>query len=204
MARARTFDATTLAAAGLQVVRRSGWSSVTMRSTAEELGVSPMALYRLTPTADHLRQLVANAAAPGLRPTVGPLADVLQAWAVDAYRHLRRLPGVASYVVLHWTELPAWLDVIEALLARADDSGLSGPPAVATVNAVFAYVLVRAQLHDGLSTVPRRSMAPLRADPARYPLLTHHRPEFARAQTDHHFQFGLTALIAGLPLPPGV
>jgi len=119
MARAPIFDEAALAAAGVRVIRRSGWPAVTVRSVAEELGVSPMALYRLAPDADRLRLLVANAVAPPLPSPVGPLTDVLRSWAVDAYAHLRGLPGVASYVVLRWTELPAWLDVVEALLAAA-------------------------------------------------------------------------------------
>ena len=35
----------------------------------------------------------------------------------------------------------------------------------------FAYVLVRAQLHDGAAAAPRRRLAPLQQDPGRYPLL---------------------------------
>ena len=203
MARAPIFDEAALAAAGVRVIRRSGWPAVTVRSVAEELGVSPMALYRLAPDADRLRLLVANAVAPPLPSPVGPLTDVLRSWAVDAYAHLRGLPGVASYVVLRWTELPAWLDVVEALLAAASASGLSGAPAVAAVNAVFAYVLVRAELHDGLATAPRRLMAPLRNDPARYPFLDRNRSEFTHARSDHHFTFSLDALIAGLGSPLG-
>jgi len=46
-------------------------------------------------------------------------------------------------------------------------------------------------------------MAPLRDDPARYPFLHRYRSEFTHARTDHHFTFGLDALIAGLGSPPG-
>ena len=201
MARGQVFDAAGLAAAGLAVVRREGWAAVTMRSVATELGVSPMALYRVAPDAEQLRRLVADAAADGLGPVVAggsPLPDVLRAWAVTAYARLTGYPGLASYLVLQWTELPGWLDIVEAFLAEADEAGLSGADGVATVNAVFAFVLVRAQLHDAAAAGPRRALAPLGVDPARYPQLRRTRSEFATARTDRHFRFGLDALVAGL------
>jgi AcrR family transcriptional regulator len=199
MARGQVFDAAGLAEAGLAVVRREGWAAVTMRSVAVELGVSPMALYRVAPDAEQLRRLVADAAAVTVGAVVGrsTLSDVLRGWAVDAHGHLGRHPGLAAYVLLHWTELPGWLDVVETLLVRADESGLSGADAVATVNAVFAFVLARAQLHDGL-TAPPRELAPLQQEPERYPLVHRNRAELTTAQTDRHFRFGLDALVAGL------
>jgi AcrR family transcriptional regulator len=203
MARPRSFDADSLVSAGLAVARRDGWSAVTLRAVADELGVSPMALYRVARDAEQLRRRVADAAAP---PVVGSpgasLASSLQDWAVTAYADLGRRPGLAGYVVAHWTELPAWLDVVEALLGAASGEGRDGPEAVATVNAVFAYVLVRAQLRDGLASAPHRRLAPLSDDPDRYPHLRRQRPQFARAHVDEHFRYGLTALLTGLGLDP--
>lgn len=204
MARGQVFDAAGLAAAGLAVVRREGWAAVTMRSVAAELGVSPMALYRVVPDAEQLRRLVADAAAAGVGPMTGmtvrsaSLPEQLRSWAVAAYAELTGYPGLASYLVLQWTELPGWLDVVESFLEVADAAGLSDDDGVATVNAVFAFVLVRAQLHDAAAAAPRRVLAPLAGDPARYPQLRRTRAEFATARTDRHFRFGLDALVAGL------
>ena len=201
MARPRSFDATTLASAGLAVAGREGWAAVTLRTVADELGVSPMALYRVADDAEQLRRLVADAAAtPVAGDGSGPLAAALRDWALAAHRDLCRRPGLAGYVVAHWTELPAWLDVVEALLARAAGEGRDDGDGVATVNAVFAYVLVRAQLHDGLAGAPRRQLQPLRDHPDRYPQIRRQRAEFARARVDEHFRFGLDALLAGLGL----
>ena len=208
MARVQVFDAAGLAAAGLAVVRREGWAAVTMRSVAAELGVSPMALYRVAPDAEQVRKLVADAAAGGVGPLVGAAAgaptrpvslpDLLRSWAVAAYAELTAYPGLASYLVLQWTELPGWLDIVESFLVAAHESGLADEHGVATVNAVFAFVLVRAQLHDAAAAAPRRALAPLAADPARYPQLHRTRSELATARTDRHFRFGLDALVAGL------
>jgi hypothetical protein len=69
---------------------------------------------------------------------------------------------------------------------------------VATVNAVFAYVLARVQLHDAATSGPRRRLAPVTDDRHRYPHLWADRAEYRTAQTARHFGFGLDALIAGL------
>jgi AcrR family transcriptional regulator len=199
MARPRRFDVGSLRVAGVAVARRDGWAAVTLRAVAEELGVSPMALYRVARDAEQLRRLVADAAAPPV-PAAGSRAERLEAWAVAAHADLGRAPGLAGYVVAHWTELPAWLDVVEALLADAVADGRDGPDAVAAVNAVFAYVLARAQLRDGLVAAPERRLAPLQDGPDRYPHLLENRPEFARARVGEHFRFGLTALLAGLDI----
>lgn len=199
MGRLPAFDLDQVAAAGLRLVRREGWAAVSVRALADELGVTPMALYRVAADADGLRDLVADAAAPPVdRGSGEPLVDVLRAWAVAAYGHLAEYPGLAAYVIVQWTELPAWLDVVEQLLGAADDDGLDGPAAVATVNAVFAYVLVRAQLRDAARVAPRRALGPLADDPDRYPHVRATRGEFATRQTERHFAFGLRALLAGV------
>src|SRR5688500_5301591 len=192
MTRARRFDEASLAAAGLAVVRDGGWAAVTVRAVADRLGVTPMALYRVAPDAEHLRRLVADAAAPAVVAVAGAgLVEVLGAWALDAHGQLRGLPGLAGHVVGHWIGLPRLLDVVEALLGVAAADGLEGTDAVAAVNAVFAYVLVRAQLHDAIAAAPPRRLGPLRDEPARYPLLRRNRGEFARARVEHHFRHGL-------------
>lgn len=159
-----------------------------------------MALYRLVSDAEQIRDLIADRAGRDLQgvDVGGPLHVVLRAWAEHAYRQLGRYPGLAAYVIVRWTELPAWLDVVESFLARADDEGLAGERAVATVNAVFAYVLVRAQLHDAAGGAPSRDLAPLRNDPYRYPHVGASQAEFRIRRTDNHFRFGLDALLAGL------
>lgn len=207
MGRPPAFDLDQVANAGLRLVQRDGWAAVSVRSLADELGVTPMALYRVAADADGLRRLVADAAAPAVdpaRPSGGEtLVDVLRVWAVDAYRHLAGYPGLAAYAVMQWTELPAWLDIVEHLLTAAADDGLDGPAAVATVNAVFAYVLVRAQLRDAARTAPRRALGPLADDPDRYPHVRATKREFATRQTERHFAFGLSALLAGVQTPGG-
>lgn len=200
MGRLPEFDRDTLAAAGLAVVKRDGWSAISVRSVADELGVTSMALYRVVDDARHLRRVIADAAAPAVQPHAKsePLVESLQSWGAEAYQQLGRFPGLASFVIREWTELPAWLDIVERLLNRADAEGHTGPPAVAAVNAVFAYVLARSQLRDAATAAPRRRLTPVRQDRGRYPLLRRNIAEYKIAQTDTHFEFGLNALIVGL------
>jgi AcrR family transcriptional regulator len=198
MARPPTFSRADLAAAGLAVVRRAGWAAVSVRSVADAAGVSAMATYRLAADAEALRRLVADAAADPIRPVAASdLFATLEGWATGAHDHLRGLPGLSPYVLATWTELPSWLDIVEALLAEAARHGRPGLAGVQTVNAVVAYVLARSGLHHASTSSPRRR-APVAAEPARYPFIGAQRREFAVARTDHHFAVGLAALLDGL------
>jgi AcrR family transcriptional regulator len=200
MARPQAFDLRDVTTAGLAVVADSGWSTVSVRSVAERLAVSPMALYRVVPDAQQLRRAIADAVAESLQPdpSADDLLGTLQAWARRAYTHLGCYPGLASFVIVEWTELPTWLDIIETLLGRADAEGISGDQAVTTVNAIYAYVLVRCQLRDSAAVAPRRQLAPVKHLRGRYPLIAVNIAEFTTAKTDRHFAFGLDVLTDGL------
>lgn len=200
MSRSARFDLEQVAQAGLEVVRQSGWERVSMRSISASLRVSPMALYRLIADADELRALVADAAVSGdLHPVDSEsLEESLRSWSVRSYDTLVALPGLASFVLLHWTELPGWLQVVDDLLSIAHHHGIEGPVAVARVNAVFAYVLSRAQLRESVRVAPSRSLDLLIQHPDRYAFIRANQEEFRIAQSDRHFHYGLDALLAGL------
>jgi AcrR family transcriptional regulator len=200
MARPQTFGMRDLTTAGLELVEHEGWSAVSFRSVAAYLDVSPMALYRLTPDAQDLRRVIADAAAEPIQPhsQADKLIDALHDWARAAYRHLGRYPGLPSYVISEWTELPRWLDIVETFLRRADSEGIEGSQAVAAVNAIYAYVLVRCQVRDTASAAPRRRLAPVQHERDRYPLIRHNIAEFTTAKTDKHFAIGLDLITNGL------
>jgi AcrR family transcriptional regulator len=198
MPRPATFELSDLCEAGLAVARRDGWSGVTTRGVAEQLGVTPMALYRVVDDAEALRRTVADAAASPIRPEPADrtLDAALHEWAMAAHDHLRNHRGLAAFVIPIWTELPRWLDIVECFLAHAADERLTGDPAVAKVNAVFAYVLARSQFREQVS--PARRLGPLVAEPARYPFVAANRRQFATAHVEPHFRIGLEALLRGL------
>jgi AcrR family transcriptional regulator len=199
MSRASRFDREQVALAGLEVVRLSGWEKVSTRSISAALGVSPMALYRLVDDAEELRVLVADAAADELQPLrAASLEESLRIWALRAYETLDTLPGLATFVLLHWTELPGWLEIVDELLSIANQHGIEGSVAVARVNAVFAYVLSRAQLRESVHVAPSRSLHLLVQHPDRYAFIRANQGEFLVARSDRHFRFGLDGLLAGL------
>jgi AcrR family transcriptional regulator len=196
MARTSTFDLDDVGRAGLAVVARDGWAGLTTRSVAAELGVTPMAIYRVVPDAAALRAEVADAAAGSIQPDrhAPELVPELHRWAVGAHRHLADLPGLSAHVIGTWTELPRWLDVVEGLLVVAEADGVDGSDAVAVVNAAFAYVLARAQFREQVGY--DRDLAPLRLDPDRYPCLVANRAEYETPDVDRHFLVGLQAILA--------
>jgi len=200
MARPQAFDTSDLAVAGLDLVADVGWAAISVRSVADRLRVSPMALYRVAPDAQHLRRIIADAAAEPIQPQTdsGDLLETLDIWARRAYRHLGRYPGLAGYVITEWTELPHWLDIVEALLAQATADAMVGPRAVATMNAIYTYVLLRCQVRDTAAAAPRRRLAPVREQRSRYPQIRANLGEFTTAKTDKHFSIGLDAFIRGL------
>ena len=195
-----SFDSADVATAGLAIIRRRGWDGISLKSVAAELSVSPMALYRVVADAEQLRVVIADAAAEGLEPPEGyDLDETFRHWAGEAYARLKELPGIAGFLCGWWSVLPRWLDVVEALLARASASGVQGGEAVASTNAVFAYVLARTQLRESAMTKPGGPSRPISRNAKRYPYLVLNRAEYATCEADRHFAIGLDALIGGLP-----
>ncbi|HEY2029784.1 MAG TPA: helix-turn-helix domain-containing protein [Myxococcales bacterium] len=183
---------------GVRLARDKGLSSVGVRALAAELGVTPMALYRHVASGEALSDAVVQALLRDL-PLVGvngaPLGR-LRAWAVSAREVLRSCPGLAHHLLLHWFELPRTLQVVESMLAAAEDLGLTGFSAVAAGNAVFTYVLMRVELEEALreGNVLQRRLPALRG----LPRLARNAAEYRVARIDAHFEFGLTLLLEGL------
>jgi hypothetical protein len=103
-------------------------------------------------------------------------------------------------VLTHWFRLPRVLDWLESLLAAASRSGMVGLPAVAAVNAVFTYVLMRAEAEESIrkaKVVERRLPRGARSD-ARWPRLKANAPEYEVAKLDVHFAYGLDVILLGI------
>ena len=199
MGRPPAFDLDDLAAAGLAVVAAAGWEAVSVRAVAGRLGVSPMALYRVVPDAAGLRRVVADAAARPLLPPVGGghLAATLVRWAEAAYAHLAALPGLAAPCPGRLDRAARWLDVVEALLARAAAAGIDRSDGVAAVNARCSPTCWPGP-SSGTGWRARPPPDPVAADPAATPTSL---PRSASSRRPHHppLRYGLRALTAGLP-----
>jgi AcrR family transcriptional regulator len=187
--------------AGTDVVRAAGWAALSLRAVAAQLGVTPMALYRHVADADTLHNDVLISIA-GLIATVDhsgdPWAD-LSAWAHRARNALRPFPGVPAHLLTAWFNLAPSLGLVEDLLDRAHDAGLTEFEAVAAVNAIFMFVLMRAEAEQTVRTagVARRALR-LSAVGRDLPRLRSLSSHYTTAEFDRHFEYGLDVLIAGI------
>jgi AcrR family transcriptional regulator len=188
--------------AGVESVQQGGLSSLGIRALAQRLGVTPMALYRHVDTAEALERAVVDAVLEGV-PAVVRNAEFIcaaRAWAEGARPVLAAHPGVARHVLTNWFRLPRVLDWIEALLAAAERTCMTGPFAVAAVNAVFTYVLMRVEAEDAVRAagVIRRKLPKDAKSEARWPRLMANTTEYEVARLDRHFAFGLETLLRGM------
>ena len=197
----RALDADVVVAAGVEVVRTHGWGGLSLRAVAARLEVTPMALYRHVPDAATLTGAVIESIAAGMVavPRSGDVREDLSTWAHAARSALTPFPGVAARLLTVWFDVPSVLGMIEELLDIAYDDGLDGFEAVAAVNALFTYVLMRAEAeHTGRTAgAVRRSLALAKS---RRPLPRLHSlvSYYTTAEFDRHFEYGLQTLLSGI------
>jgi AcrR family transcriptional regulator len=188
--------------AGVACVQEEGLAALSLRSLAERLGVTPMALYRHVETAEALQKAVVDevlAKLPAVRDGVG-WSRAARSWAAAARSVLAAHPGLARHILTEWFRLPRVLDWIEALLAAAERDGMTGTPAVAAVNAIFTYVLMRAEAEQAIRSagVVHRKLPRGARSEERWPRLEANAAEYEIARLDLHFEFGLDALLLGI------
>ena len=185
--------------AGAELVADSSWDDLSLRAVAGRLSVTPMALYRYVPDSGALADGVLGEIASGLLEVgdSGDLGRDLGSWARSVLAHLRGYPGVAGYLLVGWFENDHVLRRIDGLLALVRRHGLEGFEAVAVTNAVFTYVLMRAEAERQVTSagaVTRSLKRSVEDLPHLAPLV-----EFYEiAEFDAHFEFGLESLLAGM------
>ena len=189
--------------AGARLVRRDGWSALSLRGVAAAIGVTPMALYRHVPDSDSLMSGVLDsivAGAPVAHDT-GELEADLTNWARGLHGYLGGFPGVAGRLLTSWFDCVPMLERVEDLLGLVAVHGIDGYQAVAITNAVLTYVLMRGEAERQVRSagVVRRRLrtASSGRELTRLQSLSRH---YTTAQFDSHFEFGLSALIAGMNL----
>lgn len=184
---------------GAQLVAESSWEDLSLRSVAGQLSVTPMALYRHVPDSAALTSGVLDEIVSGIPEAsdTGDLGNDLGLWARSALDHLRRYPGVAGHLLATWFQIEPMLRHIDDLLALANRHGIDDFEAVAVTNAVFTYVLMRAEAERQVRSVGAATRAldeSARDLPHLAPLVSH----YTTAQFDAHFEFGLEALLVGM------
>lgn len=160
-----------------------------------------MALYRHVTDVAALTRAVVESIAAGLAevPRSGDMGEDLSTWAHAARSALSPFPGLAAHLLTVWFEVPTLLGMIEDLLDVACDGGLDGFEAVAAVNALFTYVLMRAEAEQTVRTAGavKRSLA-LAASRRPLPRLRSLASYYTTAELDRHFEYGLQTLLSGI------
>jgi AcrR family transcriptional regulator len=188
-------------AAGQALVRESGWAGLSLRGVAARLGVTPMALYRHVGDGARLTDGVIARIAAELEvgKRTGNARHDVSEWARTAHAVLREHPGAAGHLLVVWFEVPAMLHCTEDLLDVAHHDGLRGFEAVAAVNAVVMYVLMRCEAEQTVRSAGavKRALKLAAAD-SPLPHLTSLAAHYSTAQFDLHFEYGLEVLLDGI------
>jgi AcrR family transcriptional regulator len=195
-----------IVAAAQRLVERDGVDALTMRRVADELGASPMALYRHVRGKDELLvalldELAAAVPRPHLPPE--PRERVLA-----ASRHMR--DGLAEHPwivdVLAGGDLiaPSILWLMEEIVAGFVAAGLSSARAADGYRVIWQFTVGDLVVRRGVQRVAALGRTPFvlgvlqSADPERFPALASVAGEWAGARGRDTYEPGLRALVDGL------
>ncbi|GGY29463.1 TetR/AcrR family transcriptional regulator C-terminal domain-containing protein [Streptomyces omiyaensis] len=202
MPRPRSLTPDRLAAAALAVVDRDGLAALSMRTTAKELGMSPMGLYRYVADRDELERLVVDRILGDVDTTPppgdAPWRERVEAMACRLRDAVARHPEAVPLALAHRHRAAGGLRWSETVLAILTGAGLDGPRRVVALRALHAYVSGAIQLeHRGpLSGPGTEAIAALPGD--RFPLLTATARDAGGVAPDEEFLGGLRMLLRGL------
>jgi AcrR family transcriptional regulator len=195
-----------IVAAAQLVVERDGVDALTMRRVADELGASPMALYRHVRGKDELLVALLDelaAAVPRPRLPAAPRERVLA-----ASRHMR--DGLAEHPwivdVLAGGDLiaPSILWLMEEIVAGFIAGGLSPAGAADGYRVIWQFTVGDLVVRRGLAQVAALGRPPFvlgvleSADPERFPALASVAGEWASARGRDTYEPGLRGLVDGL------
>ena len=194
--------------------------SLTMRSLAEQLGVTAMALYAHVANKDEiLDEIINQVLARDALPLPHRHADCRQ-WTIDSAEHLRgvlaRYPALLDRYCRRPVGVPAALTRMETALEVLRRAGFDDTTCVATYATIHTYTLGFAALEIArtmLSERPitRRADQPLTEEsphywpavfaglpPSEYPNLTRLTPDLATFTNHSQFHHGLLTILDGL------
>jgi AcrR family transcriptional regulator len=140
------------------MVRGGGYEQMTIRSLAEEIGVSPMSLYRHVADKDDLLDEVVDTL---LSEEWRPLAreDEWRAWIAEAADRLRRFlvsqPAALHVYLAHPVVSPSAVARMEAMMRVLGGAGLSEAAVQKAYAAIHTYTIGFAALEASRTREPR-------------------------------------------------
>jgi AcrR family transcriptional regulator len=149
--------------AGVTLIRRDGFTEVTMKAVAAELGVTPMAIYYYVSDKDELLRLASDR----IIKETPPLAMGPEGWKISLERYLLRLwedtvdyPGLGAYLI-NTPTLGITREKRTKAEAFFEEAGFSASTAKMAWSLAYSYVLGRitidARLDGGGAEIRRRS-----------------------------------------------
>ncbi|MEV4943338.1 TetR/AcrR family transcriptional regulator [Streptomyces zaomyceticus] len=131
-----------IAEVAIGIADREGFTAVTMRKVATELGVAPMAAYRHVNGKDELWALMIDRVSGELAPVdeVSGWRETLRAYALRTREMMLRHPWLAHMPAPLFALTPNRMAAAERQLASLDGLGLDVDTMMAAFRAVNAYV----------------------------------------------------------------
>ena len=189
--------------AALRLVDVGGTESLTMRRVADELGVSPMGLYRRVATRDEILDGLIDKALDALAvvPEPGAAWEVqLRSVFLSVHRTLLAHPGLIAILTSQSISTTRAMRAVEHMLAALRGAGFSPDAAIAAVAALQSYTFGFTVQQRARTDADQRShLSSLRALPADdFPQIHALAADFSAWASDEHFQTGLDWLLHGI------
>jgi AcrR family transcriptional regulator len=167
---------------------------LTLKRVADQLGITPMAVYGYVDDMDDLLQEAARIALDEIRANChpdGPWHEQIRSAVTDIYRIGRRYPNLVNTALGHNLKSPTLFRIREQILEQLAIAGLDDTAALHALGLLLAYSLGFA---SGLARY--EPLPPLPADT--FPLLTRLADRYEEHVSDAAFEDGLDRLIDSL------
>lgn len=204
-----------IAQAAVTVADERGWEAVSMKAIADQLGLTPMSLYRYVDSKDDIVDLLVDEAYGQADPTLtaaGTWRERITAWADAAARGLRERPWLTEIPMSRPPVGPNVLSWTEVGVRAFDETSLSGSQKMSALLLVDGFVRhhVRQATQMGLLSRPGADAADSPTyeqivgelvDAARFPALSAAIPELSDSDDDYfddELRFGLAVILDGL------
>jgi TetR/AcrR family transcriptional regulator, tetracycline repressor protein len=198
--------------AALGLIQRDGIGAVTMRRLADEIGVTPMALYHHIPSKKQLLDLAVDRVGQGLhiahdgRPWMDQMRDYAMRWREELHRYT----GVAGYLLRQDAPPTMAWRVIDDAVSLFVEAGFDDRTAARAYAALASFVLARCDQEEVMASHAHRA-EPWSEERVRQLLQdAHDNVDHARISgylqelsADDHFSYTLERLLVGIDAQRG-
>lgn len=199
--RPRSLTEAQIAAAALAVLDRDGLDGLTMRTVAEEIGVSTMALYRYVDGREHLESLIVDrllASVDLTPPAATSWRERVVALCERARAAIEEHPAAAPLVLSHRHTAPGTLRFAEALLEELTGAGFTGGRRVVALRALLAQLFGSLMLARFGPLSGSGTAAPAALPEEEFPLLADTARHARRLAPEEEFRRSLELVLRGM------